>query len=60
VRGVIIATVAVIFVVAAGEAGMDIRDGRTPDPGLAVAVALSPAPLPPSVEAAAQVVPPLP
>ena len=39
VRGVIIATVAVIFLVAAGEVGMDIRDGRTPDPGLAVDVA---------------------
>ena len=59
VRGVIIATVAVIFLVAAGEAGMDIRDGRAPDPGLAVAVALAPQPVPSSVEPSPQVVPPL-
>ena len=44
VRGVIIATMAMIFMVAVAEAGMAIRDGRTLDPGLAVAVALSPVP----------------
>jgi predicted PurR-regulated permease PerM len=36
VRGVIIATVAMIFAVAAVEAGQAIRDGSDPDPGLAV------------------------
>lgn len=36
VRGVVIATVATIFLVAAAEAGMAIRDGRMVDPGLEV------------------------
>lgn len=36
VRGVVIATVGTIFLVAAAEVGMAIRDGRSPDPGLAV------------------------
>jgi predicted PurR-regulated permease PerM len=33
VRGVLIATVAVIFVMAAVEEGLAIRDGSKPDPG---------------------------
>ena len=36
IRGVLIGTVLMIFMVAAAEVGMAIRDGRTPDPGLAV------------------------
>jgi predicted PurR-regulated permease PerM len=53
VRGVVIATVATIFVVSVAEVGMAIRDGRAPDPGLAVG------PVATTTEPSSQVVPPL-
>ncbi len=40
-RGVLIATVAMIFLVAVIEEGMAIRDGSQPDPGLAVLPAVA-------------------
>ncbi len=52
VRGVIIATVALTFVVAAVEEGLAIRDGDALDPGSVLSPAVA--------EPAAQVVPPLP
>jgi len=50
-RGVLIGTIVMIFMVAAAEVGMAIRDGRTVDPGLAV--------VPVAGQASAEVVPPL-
>lgn len=53
-RGLVIATVAMIFLVAVAEVGMAVRDGGLPDPGLVVGPAVA------VPEAAAKVVGPLP
>jgi predicted PurR-regulated permease PerM len=53
VRGIVIATVAMIFLVGAAEVGMAVRDGELPDPGLAVS------PTAALAEPTTQAVPPL-